>query len=286
MSSANNTENTVAFAGIEGAYSDLACRQAQPYMTPVPMESFDDVFEAVEQGRVTYGMIPIENSQAGRVAEIHNILPKTKLHIVSEYFLKVEHHLFAPKGTELEKVTDVYSHPQALMQCRDSLRELGLNVHAYADTAMAAKDVAEWNDPTKAAVCSELAGALYGLECVKENMQDDENNQTLFLTFAQEPADPLPGHEPVLTSVLFTLRSIPAALYKALGGFATNGLNMVKLESYLHSAKAGTAQFFLTFEGHPQERATQLALEELGFFSNKVHVLGVYPADPKRYLQK
>ncbi len=283
MSSSIDAENTIAFAGIAGANADLACRAQHPYMATLAVPEFDDVFEAVENGTVKYGLIPIENSQAGRVAEIHNILPQSNLHIVSEYLLRIEHHLFGIKGAKIEQVQKVYSHTQALMQCRKNLRALGVQAVLHPDTALAGRDVAQWNDPSKGAICSELAGALYGLELLQKNMEDDSRNQTLFITISREPVDPEEQAGTILTSLIFTARSIPAALYKSLGGFATNGVNLVKLESYIGAGMGGSVQFFITLEGHPRERRVQLALEELGFFSQKTKILGVYPADMKRY---
>lgn len=277
-------ENTIAFMGVEGANADLACRQACPYMQTMPCPSFEDVFEAVESGKAALGMIPIENSQAGRVAEIHNLLPKTKLHIVGEYFQNIEHVLVSVKGATLETVRDVYSHPQALMQCRDSLREMKVATHAYSNTAMAASDVAKWSDPSKAAIASPLAAELYGLKILREHMQDAENNVTVFIMIARNQAEVNQNDGNVLTTVLFTVRNMPAALYKSLGGFATQGVNIVKLESYIPGgARRDAAQFFLTFEGHPHSKNVQGALEELSFFCKKVTVLGVYKADKSRF---
>jgi prephenate dehydratase len=278
-------ENTIAFMGVEGANADLACRQACPYMHTLPCPSFEDVFEAVESGKAALGMIPIENSQAGRVAEIHHLLPRTKLHIVGEYFQQIEHCLLAPKGATLKTIKDVYSHPQGLLQCRTHIRELKLESHAYSNTAAAAADVAKWNDTSKAAIASPLAGELYGLTVLKEHMQDSSDNVTVFIIIAREPVDPQADENSrVLTTLLFTIRNIPAALYKALGGFATNNVNMLKLESYIPSgARRDGAQFFLTVEGHPSQDNVRNALEELGFFCKKVQVLGVYPADPARF---
>lgn len=281
MSSSIDAEHTIAFMGVAGANADLACRQNYPYMTTLPLNSFEDVFEAVAQGRAKYGMIPIENSQAGRVAEIHNILPRTNLHIVAEHIQPVQHHIYGVKGATLESVTDVYSHHQALLQCRGFIRERKATPHIHGNTATAAQDVAAWNDPKKAAICSALAGELYQLTRLAENIQDAEDNATLFVTIAREPVDPDPAEGKVLTSLFFTVRNIPAVLYKCLGGFATNGVNMLKLESYIQ-AGTGSAQFFMTFEGHPSQRNVQLAIEELGFFTEKVSLLGVYPADAKR----
>lgn len=284
MSTIIDADNTIAFMGVEGANADLACRQAAPYMHTLPCPSFDDVFEAVMSGKAKLGMIPIENSQAGRVAEIHNLLPRSKVHIVGEYFQHIQHQLVAPKGATLETVKDVYSHPQALMQCREHLRALKVVTHTYSNTAAAAKDVASWNDTSKAAIASSLAAELYGLSVLNDKFQDADNNTTVFIIISREPVDPNPEKERVISTVLFTIRNIPAALYKSLGGFATNGVNVVKLESYIPGGtKNEAAQFFLSFEGHPNEKHVQRALEELGFFCKKVQVLGVYPADHKRF---
>ena len=287
----HDPENTIAFMGVAGANADLACRQSEPYMHTLPCSSFEDVFDAVKAGQARLGMLPIENSQAGRVAEIHQLLPKVDLHIVGEHFLHVTHSLATVKGSSLAQVTDVYSHPQALMQCRERLRTMGLTPHIHSNTAVAARDVAQWNDPTKAALCSDLAAELYSLEVLEHAMQDADDNLTVFIKVAKEPLEIEPDDEGleselILTSLLFTLRNIPAALYKALGGFATNGVNMLKLESYLHGGSAQTAQFFMTFEGHPSQPHVRLALEELGFFTRQVNVLGIYPAATERKHQR
>ena len=242
---ANN--NIIAFQGVKGAHSDLACRQAYPYMETIAKRTFDDTFKAVESGEAALGMIPIENTYAGRVPEIHNLLANTNLHIVGEHFQKVEHHLLAPKGTKLEDIKLVHSHPQALMQCRETLLKLGLETKQALNTAAAAKEIAENNDGTQAALASELAGELYGLEVIKPNCQDAENNMTVFLLMGKEPIDPDPEKGEVVTTLLFTIRNIPAALYKSLGGFATNNVNMLKLESYIPGGTSDMAQFFISF---------------------------------------
>lgn len=284
MSSTTKGENIVAFMGVAGANADLACRQACPYMQTLPCPSFEDVFEAVSSGKAELGMIPIENSQAGRVAEIHNLLPKTKLHIVGEYFQHIEHVLVAVNDATIETITDVYSHPQALMQCREHLREMKVATHAYSNTAAAAADVAKWMDKGKAAISSPLAAELYGLKILREHMQDSQDNVTVFILISREPAEIKPDDGQVLTTILFTVRNMPAALYKSLGGFATQGVNIVKLESYIPGGKKrDAAQFFLTFEGHPHEKNVQGALEELSFYCKKVAVLGVYKADKARF---
>ena len=281
MSSAIDANHTIAFMGVEGANGDLACRQNYPYMTTLPLASFEDVFDAVATGRVKYGMVPIENSHAGRVAEIHNLLPRTHLCIVAEHIEKIEHHLYGVPGAKIEDIREVYSHQQALMQCRSYIHAHKLTPHTHSNTATAARDVAQWGDKSKAAICSALAGELYQLTKLADAIQDSDDNATLFVTIAREPVDPDPAEGMVLTSILFTVRNIPAALYKSLGGFATNGVNMLKLESYIQ-AGTSNAEFFMTFEGHPDQRPVQLAIEELGFFTQKVNVLGVYPADKKR----
>lgn len=281
MSSSIDAQHTIAFMGVEGANADLACRTNYPYMRTLALDAFEDVFAAVAEGRAKYAMIPIENSHAGRVAEIHNLLPKTSLHIVAEHIEPITHHLYALPGTKLADIKQVYSHQQALMQCRKFIHENKLEPHVHSNTATAARDIAAWKDPSKAAICSKLAGELYQLERVTENVQDVDDNETLFLVLSKELEDPAPGAK-LLTSIFFTVRNIPAALYKALGGFATNNVNMIKLESYIRGGANSSAQFFMTVEGDPHERPLQLALEELGFFTNKVTVLGVYPADKKR----
>ena len=276
--------NIIAFQGVAGANSDMACRQAYPYMETLPCPTFEDAMAAVESGKASLCMIPAENSKAGRVAEIHNILPDTNLYIVGEYFQRVEHQLAAPKGAKLDSIRTVYSHTQALMQCRNNIIQFGYETEAYSNTAAAAKDVAALKDTTKAAICSRLAAELYGLEIIKENIEDSHDNTTIFLAMSAEPIDPNPAEGRVITSLIFTARNIPAALYKALGGFATNHVNLLKVESYIPSGSSQTAQFFICFEGHPSERNVQLAIEELGFFCRKVKVLGVYHGDKKRFV--
>lgn len=279
-------KNIIAFMGVAGANGDLACRQAYPYMETLPCPSFEDVFDAVEKGKAELGIIPIENSHAGRVAEIHNLLPRTKLYIVAEIFQRIEHQLLAPKGATLETIKTVYSHPQALMQCRENLKKLKLKPEAYASTASAAKDIAAWEDVTKASISSSLAAELYGLKTLKKNFEDSDNNTTVFIVISREPVDPDPRKGKVLTTLLIEIRNIPAALYKVLGGFATNGVNLLKIESYIPGGNSDSAKFFLTFEGHNSARNVQLAIEELGFFCKSVRVIGVYHAAKERKLSR
>ena len=275
-------KNTIAFQGEPGAYSDLACRTACPDMATLPCDTFEDAFAAVGEGRAGKAMIAIDNSVAGRVADVHHLMPESGLHIVGEHFQRVVHHLLAPKGATLQTLKAVHSHVHALPQCRKLIRELGLKAVVHADTAGAAADVAKLGDPTQAAIASELAGQIYGLVSLRADVADNPNNTTRFVIMQREPYDPDPAAGPVLTSFVFRVRSVPAALYKALGGFATNGVNIVKLESYMIDAWFTVAQFYAEIEGHPDQRSVRLAMEELGFFSREVKILGVYPANPFR----
>jgi prephenate dehydratase len=274
--------NTIAFQGESGAYGDLACRTAYPNMATLPCATFEDTFAAVGEGRAAKAMIAIDNSLAGRVADVHHLMPESGLHIAAEHFQRVVHHLLAPKGATLETLKVVHSHVHALPQCRKLIRELGLKAVVHADTAGAAADVARLGDPTQAAIASELAGRIYGLVSLRADVADDAHNTTRFVIMQREPCDPDPAAGPVLTSFVFRVRSVPAALYKALGGFATNGVNIVKLESYMIDAWFTVAQFYAEIEGHPDQRSVRLAMEELGFFSREVKILGVYPANPFR----
>lgn len=272
----------IAFQGALGAYSDMACRSAYADMTTLPCPSFEDTFAAVAEGRARLAMIPIENSSAGRVADIHHLLPESGLHIVAEYFERVDHQLLAPKGASLGTLRQVHSHIQALSQCRDFIRKANLQPVIHADTAGAAAQVAAEGTPSHAAIASALAGGIYGLQVIADEVQDSDHNTTRFLIMAKEPEDPDPAQGPVITSFVFRVRSVPAALYKGLGGFATNGVNLTKLESYILDGKFTVAQFYADIEGHPDQRPVRLALEELGFFSREVKILGVYPANPFR----
>ena len=283
MSKDTDPANLIAFQGHYGAYSDMACRAKFPELTTVPCPSFEDVFAAVREGRVGRAMIPIENSVAGRVADIHHLLPESGLHIVGEHFQRVNHKLLAPKGARIDGLKRVLSHEQALSQCRNFLRKHGLNPHVYADTAGAAEFVANEGDVTQAAIASCLAGEIYGLEILADDIEDAVHNTTRFVIMTRDPIDPPSNNGPVITSFVFQVRNVPAALYKAMGGFATNGVNMTKLESYMIGGDFNATQFYADIEGHPDHTPVRLALEELGFFSRKVMILGVYPADPERY---
>jgi prephenate dehydratase len=276
-------KNKIAFQGIRGAHSDVACRHIYPEHKSKPYPSFEEVFEAVKSGEVSMGLIPIENSQVGRVAEIHNLLPEMNLHVTHEYFHRVHHFLLASESANKETIKDVYSHPQALLQCRKNVHKMSFIPHPYADTALAAQYVAEKDDPSKAAIASELAAEEFNLTIIERNFEDTNDNTTLFLTITKEAIDPDPEIGKVLTSLVFVSRNIPAALYKALGGFATNKVNLLKLESYIPSKKKELAKFFVTMEGHPKEPLVQLAMEELSFFCESVTILGSYYADRSRF---
>ncbi len=282
MAEAVDPSNAIAFQGALGAYSDMACRAVHPEMTTLPCDSFEATFAAVTEGRARLAMIPIENSSAGRVADIHHLLPESGLHIVGEHYQRVDHRLLAPRGASLDTIREVHSHVQALSQCRRFILDAGLRPVIHADTAGAAAEVGERGEPSQAAIASELAGEIYGLTTLRREVEDAEHNTTRFLVMAQEPIDPDPADGPVITTFVFRVRSVPAALYKALGGFATNGVNMTKLESYILDGSFTVAQFYADIEGHPDQRMVRLALEELSFFSREVKILGVYPADAFR----
>jgi prephenate dehydratase len=271
----------IAFQGAFGAYSDLACRRVFPDLATLPCRQFEDAFAAVREGRAALAMIPIENSVAGRVADIHHLMPDSQLHIIGEHFERVNHHLLAVPGARLRQIRTVRSHVHALSQCRNLIRKLAIEPVIAADTAGAAAEVAARRDPSIAAIASELAGRIYGLVSLKENIEDALHNTTRFLIMSRAPGRPPPG-TPSVTTFLFRVRNVPAALYKALGGFATNGINMTKLESYMVDGTFAATQFYADVEAHPEERPLALALEELAFFSREVKILGVYPAHRSR----
>ena len=272
----------IGFQGEPGAYSHLACREAYPEMEPAPYASFEDTFAAATGGDVALAMIPIDNSLGGRVADIHHLLPESNLHIVAEHFQSVQHHLLTVPGATLDGIERVESHAQALAQCRRFVRGLGVRPVVTTDTAGAARHVAERRDPKIAAIASGLAGEIYGLETLHARIEDHHANTTRFVVMAREPIHPDPVW-PCVTSIVFQVRSVPAALYKALGGFATNGINITKLESYIVDASFNVARFYAEFEGHVEHRLVKLALEELEFFSDEITILGVYPAHPFRH---
>ncbi|MFG1192980.1 prephenate dehydratase [Xanthobacter autotrophicus] len=272
----------ITFQGEPGANSHIACREVFPDFEAVPCPTFEDAFAAVENGAAAYAMIPIENSVAGRVADIHHLMPQSSLSIVGEYFLPLSHQLMAVKGASLSTLKTVQSHVMALGQCRKAIRTLSLTPIIGADTAGSAREIAEANDLSRAAIASRLAADIYGLEILAENIEDEAHNTTRFIILTRG-ADWAPaGRGPVITTFVFRVRNVPAALYKAMGGFATNGVNMTKLESYQLDGQFTATQFYADVEGHPDDRSVKLALEELAFFSREMRILGVYPAHPYR----
>ena len=272
----------ISYQGEPGANSHLACKEAHPELEPIACPTFEDALSAVKSGECRYAMIPIENSVAGRVADIHHLLPGAELYITGEHFLRVRHQLMALPGASLDTIRQVYSHTQALGQCRNTLRKLDLKPVPEADTAGSARIVAQSGDMAIAAIASSLAAEIYGLNILKSDLEDEAHNTTRFVVLAGQPDDAESGDGPVVTTFLFRVRNVPAALYKALGGFATNGVNMTKLESYQLEGTFNASMFFADIEGHPSDRPVRLALEELSFFSNELKVLGTYPASPYR----
>lgn len=272
----------IVFQGEPGANSHLACHEVMPDHEAIACPTFEDALSAVSGGSARYAMIPIENSVAGRVADIHHLLPEAGLFIVGEHFLRVRHLLLGRPGATLSDIKSVYSHTQALGQCRNTLRNLGLKPIPEADTAGSARMVAEDNDVSKAAIASPLAAEIYGLDVLKTEMEDHAHNTTRFVILAREPDDAEPGEGPFVTTFIFRVRNVPAALYKALGGFATNGVNMTKLESYQLEGTFNATMFFADIEGHPADRMVKLALQDLSYFSSEVKVLGTYVASPFR----
>lgn len=277
--------NRIAFQGEPGAYSHQACKAARPGMEALPCRTFEDVIEAVRCGEADLAMLPVENSTYGRVADIHHLLPESGLHIIDEAFLRVHISLLALPGTALDQVRQAMSHPVLLGQCRGFLRQHGIRTITGADTAGSAAEVARRGDPSLAALAAPLAAEIYGLDRLADQIEDRQNNTTRFLIMA-----PIPDHsrraEQMLTSFVFRVRNIPAALYKAMGGFATNGVNMTKLESYMVDGVFTATQFYADIEGHPDDANVRRALEELGYFSSMLKVLGTYPADPLRESQR
>jgi prephenate dehydratase len=272
----------IVFQGEPGANSHLACQEAYPDHQAVPCATFEDALAAVANGEAQLGMIPIENSVAGRVADIHHLMPVAGLHIVAEWFLPVRHQLMAPPGAVLRDIRSVESHVMALGQCRNVIRRLKLKAIVAADTAGSARKVAELADRSQAAIASRLAAQIYGLEILAENIEDEAHNTTRFIVLAREPRWPPDTADRVITTFVFRVRNLPAALYKALGGFATNGVNMTKLESYMVEGNFFATQFYADVEGHPHHRQLSLALDELAFFSKELKILGVYRAHPFR----
>ncbi len=271
----------IAFQGELGAYSHQACAQARPDFTPVPCQTFEDVVEMTRSGAVDLGMLAVENSTYGRVADVHSLLPKAGLHIVDEAFVRVHVNLLGVKGAKLADVTEAHGHVVILPQCAGFLKEHGIKGKVSSDNARAAREVAEGGDKTRAALASELAAEIYGLDVLARHIEDHKNNTTRFLVMSRH-ADHSRRADRMVTTFTFRVRNIPAALYKAMGGFATNGVNMTKLESYMVGGTFTATEFYADIEGHPEDANVKLALEELAYFTTQVKILGVYPSDRVR----
>jgi prephenate dehydratase len=270
--------DTIAFQGQHGAYSDLACRNAYPNFRTLPCPTFEAAIDAVREGSAALAMLPCENSLAGRVPDIHHLLPDSGLYVVGEAFQRVEHCLLGVKGSSLATLKRAHSHAVALGQVRKVLKELNLQAVVEADTAGAAEQVAGWNNQEDCAIASSLAAELFGLEILRANVEDAAHNTTRFYVTSRTAQTVSPDTPGLMTTFVFRVRNVPAALYKALGGFATNGVNMTKLESYMVGGQFTATQFLCDVDGHPEQPALRRALEELSFFSRETRVLGVYPA--------
>lgn len=272
----------IAFQGELGAYSHQACHQSRPDFEPVPSTTFEEVVDKVARGEVDLGMLAVENSTYGRVADVHSLLPRAGLHIVDEAFVRVHVNLLGVPGATLADVKEAHGHVVILPQCAGFLKAHGIRGKVSSDNARAAREVAEGKDKSKAALASELAASIYGLEVLARHIEDQANNTTRFLVMAREPNHLRRGQAKMITTFTFRVRNIPAALYKALGGFATNGVNMTKLESYMVGGTFTATEFYADIEGHPEDPNVALALEELRYFTSEVRILGVYPADRER----
>ncbi len=275
-------KHKIAYQGEPGANSHIACLEVRPDFEPLPCRTFEDAFQAVKDGAAKLAMIPIDNSVAGRVADIHHLMPASNLSIIGEHFLPIHFHLLAVPGAKLSDLKTVHSHVHALGQCRKMIKSQGLTPIVAIDTAGAARELSETKDKTDSALATALAGELYGLEPLLKNVEDEAHNTTRFIILSTERQDAPAGNGPVMTSFVFRVRNVPAALYKAMGGFATNGVNMTKLESYQIEGQFSATQFYADIEGHPEDRPVRLALEELAFFSSYTKILGTYPASPVR----
>lgn len=274
----------IAFQGCSGAYHEQAALETFPDAKTIPCETFDDTFHAAQNGDADLAIIAVDNTLAGRVADVHRLLPQSGLHIVGETFLPIKHALIGLKGSKIEDLTDIHSHIHALPQCDKIIQELNLKKHVQSDTAGAARGLIEMNDPTQCAIASALAAKIYDLEILKNDIQDADHNTTRFLYVSKEPYVPAyEANKIYITTFIFEVRNMPAALYKALGGFSTNNVNMVKLESYI-GQNFEAAEFYADVVGHPEDRSLQLAMEELGFFAKRVELLGTYEAHPFREL--
>jgi prephenate dehydratase len=281
MTELSKMTKRIAFQGELGAYSHQACAQARPDFTPVPCTTFEEVIEKTRTGEVDLGMLAVENSTYGRVADVHSLLPKSGLHIVDEAFVRVHVNLLGVKGAQVADVTEAHGHVVILPQCAGFLKQHGILGKVSSDNARAAREVAEAGDVTRAALASELAAEIYGLDVLARHIEDHANNTTRFLVMAPQ-ADATRRSDAMMTTFTFRVRNIPAALYKAMGGFATNGINMTKLESYMVGGSFTATEFYADIEGHPEDENVKRALEELAYFSTQVNILGVYPSDRRR----
>ena len=282
----NKNTGKIAFQGEPGANSDTACRDMYPDMEPLPCATFEDAFSALKHSRADLAMIPIENSIAGRVADIHHLLPNSDMHIVGEYFLPIHFQLMALPGVAIDDISTVYSHIHALGQCRNIIRDNGWKAIVSGDTAGSARMVAEAKDMTSAALAPHLAASLYGLDILAENVEDEEHNTTRFVVLSRDANIAPANNGPVITTFVFQVRNVPSALYKVMGGFATNGINMTKLESYQIGGAFTATLFYADIEGHPDDKSVAFALEEMDFFSVHKKILGVYPANNFRLRNK
>ena len=273
--------NNIAFQGVLGAYSHMACQAHRPDLTPLPCASFSEMIAAVQDGGADCAMVPVENSTAGRVADIHHLLPESGLFIISEHYQPVAHKLLGIKGAQLSDITEVHSHEQGLAQCRLTLHKMGIKPVIHSDTAGAAKDIAARGERHVGAIASALAGEIYGLDTVQDSITDKVTNTTRFLVMSRERTVPKDVTASAMTTIIFEVRSVPAVLYKALGGFATNGINLTKLESYMLDGSMNAARFYVDCEGHPETDSMKLALEELQFYCTDggIRILGTYPTN-------
>ncbi|MEO6470863.1 MAG: prephenate dehydratase [Aeromicrobium sp.] len=272
----------IAYQGEPGANSHIICKEAYPEWEAVACASFEDVFSAVSDGSADLAMIPIDNSIAGRVADIHHFLPTSNLHIIAEHFLPIQFQLLGIPGSSVDTIKTVHSHVHALGQCRKIIRKLGLTPVISGDTAGSAREIADAQDPSRASLATTLAAEIYGLEVLAADVEDEDHNTTRFVVLSRDYVEAPANNGPTVTTFIFNVRNLPAALYKALGGFATNGVNMTKLESYMVGSEFTATQFLAEVDGHPEDTPVKRALEELAFFTTEVKVMGVYPADPYR----
>lgn len=274
----------ITFQGALGAYSHIACTELFPKAEYIASDTFEQAMELVNTGEADYAVIPVENSYAGRVSDVHFLLPQTDLTILGEHFLRVEHQLLALPGVKLTDIEAAASHPQALAQCSEFLKKHQIKALSRIDTAKSCERIIETQDKTRAAIASKLAAQIYGLNILAPNIENESNNTTRFLIMGKEKQMPQNDGSKFITSLVFKVKNIPAALYKTLGGFATNGVNITKLESYVVGGNFISAQFYIEIESHLESAEFKLAYEELKFYSESIHFLGTYKAHPRRYL--